>query len=188
VCSAAGGGGERVLWCAIAALGDVHNLQHTKVVIYSGEPPENNDKILDRVKANFGIEIPQQIHLEFIYVPGRELLEAVKFVFEFVPLGPLVVGQRPYICCRYPRFTMLGQSLGSVIYAWNALRLYNPDVFVDTTGYAFTFLVAKLLADCQVGCYVHYPTITKVSTCRAYKNHGARGCGIVRAGNDYKSC
>jgi alpha-1,2-mannosyltransferase len=61
---------------------------------------------------------------------------------------------------RYPRFTMLGQSLGSVVVAWEALTAYTPDIFVDTTGYAFTFLVAKACARARVAAYVHYPTIT----------------------------
>lgn len=58
---------------------------------------------------------------------------------------------------------MLGQSAGSMLLAWRCLRLFTPDIFVDTTGCHFTFLVAKLLAGCRVGCYVHYPTITTVS-------------------------
>jgi hypothetical protein len=33
---------------------------------------------------------------------------------------------------------------------------------MDTTGCAFTFLVAKVLAGCKVGTYVHYPTISTV--------------------------
>ena len=58
---------------------------------------------------------------------------------------------------------MLGQSLGSMMLAWECLRAFNPDLFVDTTGCHFSFLVAKLLAGCRVACYVHYPTITTVS-------------------------
>ena len=33
---------------------------------------------------------------------------------------------------------------------------------MDTTGAAFTCLVAKVLAGCKVGCYIHYPTISTV--------------------------
>ena len=35
-----------------------------------------------------------------------------------------------------------------------------PDVFVDTSGYAFTFPLFKMFGKCKVGCYVHYPTIS----------------------------
>ena len=35
-----------------------------------------------------------------------------------------------------------------------------PDVFVDTSGYAFTFPLFKMFGKCKVGCYIHYPTIS----------------------------
>lgn len=44
--------------------------------------------------------------------------------------------------------------------AWFALRHCVPDVWVDTTGCAFTFAVAKCLYGCKVLAYVHYPTIS----------------------------
>lgn len=34
------------------------------------------------------------------------------------------------------------------------------DIFIDTTGYAFTLPIFKYVAACKTGCYVHYPTIT----------------------------
>ena len=60
------------------------------------------------------------------------------------------------------RFTLLAESWGTIKLAWVALNIFTPEVFVDTTGCAFTFLVAKILAGCRVGCYVHYPTISTV--------------------------
>lgn len=35
-----------------------------------------------------------------------------------------------------------------------------PDWFIDTTGCAFTFTVARLLYGCRIMAYVHYPTIS----------------------------
>jgi len=35
-----------------------------------------------------------------------------------------------------------------------------PDTFVDTTGCAFTYVVAAILFGCKVIAYVHYPTIS----------------------------
>ena len=35
-----------------------------------------------------------------------------------------------------------------------------PDIFIDTTGCALTYLPAKLLFGCHVLAYVHYPTIS----------------------------
>lgn len=72
---------------------------------------------------------------------------------------------------RYPRFTMLLQSLGAMMVAWECVRKYNPDIFFDTTGWAFSYFVAKGLARCKVVTYTHYPTITSVCTAR-----GCWGC------------
>lgn len=45
--------------------------------------------------------------------------------------------------------------------AYRGLCRLTPHVFVDTTGCAFTYLVARLLFGCdQVVAYVHYPTIS----------------------------
>lgn len=59
----------------------------------------------------------------------------------------------------YPRFTMIGQSLGSVYLSWEALCKYTPLYYFDTSGYAFTYPVARLFG-CKVICYTHYPTIS----------------------------
>lgn len=54
---------------------------------------------------------------------------------------------------------MVGQSIGSMILGVEALWAATPDVFVDTTGFAFTYPIAKLFG-CFVHCYTHYPTIS----------------------------
>ena len=61
----------------------------------------------------------------------------------------------------YPHFTLLGQSLGSLILAYDAFSLLVPDIFIDTMGYAFTLAFSKFcFPDMQTGAYVHYPTIS----------------------------
>mgnify|MGYP002385538135 CR=1 FL=1 len=100
--------------------------------------PYTDEDIVARAAATFGVHLPPAAAIRFVRVPATRLLDAA----------------------LYPRFTMVGQSLGSMVAAWQALRAYTPAVFVDTTGAAFTFVVAKLLAGCAVGAYVHYPTIT----------------------------
>ena len=77
----------------------------------------------------------------------------------------------------WPRLTLLGQSLGSIYLAWEAMTQLIPDLYigmsvlqcrmlhfndvsVDTMGYAFTFHVVSLLGKVPVGAYVHYPTIS----------------------------
>lgn len=59
----------------------------------------------------------------------------------------------------YPRFTMIGQSLGSVYLSWEALCAFTPLYYIDTSGYAFTYPVARMFG-CKVICYTHYPTIS----------------------------
>ena len=85
----------------------------------------------------------------------------------------------------WPHFTLLGQSIGSMYLAWEAMSILIPDLyigqwkpsthsigkrnciffnkrlcFLDTMGYAFTFHVVILLGRIPVGAYVHYPTIS----------------------------
>lgn len=60
----------------------------------------------------------------------------------------------------YPRFTLLLQSLGSIIVAHEALSLLIPDIFIDTMGYSFSTWYCKcLFPKVSIGSYVHYPFI-----------------------------
>jgi alpha-1,2-mannosyltransferase len=43
--------------------------------------------------------------------------------------------------------------------AWRHLHARVLQVFIDTTGWAFTYPLAKL-AGCRVACYTHYPTVS----------------------------
>lgn len=61
--------------------------------------------------------------------------------------------------CKYPCFTLLGQSLGSVVLGWEAIIGYVPDIYIDSMGYAFTVPIFRFFGGCKVACYVHYPTI-----------------------------
>ena len=74
----------------------------------------------------------------------------------------LYLTTRKYVLSSvYPYMTLLGQSLGSLIVAYDAFNLLVPDVFVDTMGYAFTLAFCKLLFPfVPTGAYVHYPTIS----------------------------
>lgn len=65
------------------------------------------------------------------------------------------------LATTWPHFTLAGQSLGSLIMAWDAFSLVVPDIFVDTMGYAFALGLSKFLfRDVPTGAYVHYPTIS----------------------------
>lgn len=54
---------------------------------------------------------------------------------------------------------MIGQSIGSVYLSWEALCKFTPLYYFDTSGYAFTYPVARMFG-CKVICYTHYPTIS----------------------------
>lgn len=157
----AGGGGERVLWCALQAMANYYQIQQQKilknnknkntnnndnttepfpylqVVIYTGDIDATPAAILQKVKERFNITLPVSFDLSFVKIRSRTYLEA----------------------WRYPRFTLLGQALGSLYVAIDCLCKYNPDIWIDTTGAAFTFFIARI-ARCKIGCYVHYPMIS----------------------------
>ena len=65
------------------------------------------------------------------------------------------------LASTWPHFTLLGQSLGSMILACDAFSLLVPDVLVDTMGYAFVLAFSKaLFPEMPTAAYVHYPTIS----------------------------
>jgi alpha-1,2-mannosyltransferase len=138
--SNAGGGGERVLWCAIKALENKGYHKTTRCYVYTGDAA-SAEQILSRVKTQFNIEFVDEKFITFVYLKQRHWIEARK----------------------YPRFTLLGQSLGSLILGWEALSLITPNVFIDTTGFAFVLPIAKYLGGAKTCAYVHYPTISMVN-------------------------
>ncbi|KAG0645981.1 Glycolipid 2-alpha-mannosyltransferase [Hyphodiscus hymeniophilus] len=132
----AGGGGERVLWAAIRAT--QKRWPNAKCIVYTGDHDVGKHDILARVQTRFNIQLhPPTIH--FLYLTTRSWV----------------------LASSWPRFTLLGQSIGSLVLAWDAFSLLTPDIFVDTMGYAFALGFTKLLfPDIPTGAYVHYPTIS----------------------------
>lgn len=68
-------------------------------------------------------------------------------------------GREALLPGRYPRFTMLAQAGASVRVAWGGLRQLLPELWVDTTGWAFPYPLVRL-GGARVAAYVHYPTIS----------------------------
>lgn len=130
----AGGGGERVLWVAIKAV--LTRYPDSNIHIYTVETAEPQT-IIDRAQNQFNVKV-DRTKINFVRLSMRRVIEAQS----------------------YPYFTLLLQSLGSMVLGLEAFMKLNPDVFIDTTGFAFTFPIFRYLAQCPVGCYVHYPTIT----------------------------
>ncbi|XP_013199321.1 GDP-Man:Man(3)GlcNAc(2)-PP-Dol alpha-1,2-mannosyltransferase [Amyelois transitella] len=136
----AGGGGERVLWVAIKAL--LERYPDTNIYIYTVETAEPKS-ILDKVQNQFNVKV-EPTKINFVRLSMQRLIEAK----------------------TYPYFTLLLQSLGSMILGMEAFMKLNPDVYIDTTGHAFTYPIFRYLAQCPVGCYVHYPVVTSAMTRR----------------------
>uniref|UniRef100_A0A8D8QZQ8 GDP-Man:Man(3)GlcNAc(2)-PP-Dol alpha-1,2-mannosyltransferase n=1 Tax=Cacopsylla melanoneura TaxID=428564 RepID=A0A8D8QZQ8_9HEMI len=132
----AGGGGERVLWTAVLAL--LQKCPNYKIYIYTGDVDASPSEITKRAHQRFNICIPEHA-ITFIYLYRRKFVEA----------------------SLYPYFTLLGQSIGSMILGFEALLSFQPDIFIDTMGYAFTYPLFSYIGGCKVACYIHYPTITK---------------------------
>ncbi|KAM4684185.1 GDP-Man:Man(3)GlcNAc(2)-PP-Dol alpha-1,2-mannosyltransferase isoform 3-T3 [Amazona ochrocephala] len=130
----AGGGGERVLWCAIRTLQKKY--RNVTCVVYTGDRGVNGEEIVEGAFRRFSIKLTHPV--KFVFLEKRYLVEA----------------------SLYPHFTLLGQSLGSVFLGWEALLKCVPDIYIDSMGYAFTLPLFKYLGGCRVGCYVHYPTIS----------------------------
>ncbi|KAJ7632921.1 mannosyltransferase [Roridomyces roridus] len=130
----AGGGGERVLWAAIAYI------QRTRPgllsVVYTGDVDATKSEILKKVESRFSITLaPETLH--FVFLKRRVLIEDA----------------------TYPHFTLIGQSMGSVGLVLEAMSLLVPHAYIDTMGYAFTLPVVRLFG-VPVGAYVHYPTVS----------------------------
>ncbi|XP_059171882.1 GDP-Man:Man(3)GlcNAc(2)-PP-Dol alpha-1,2-mannosyltransferase-like [Physella acuta] len=139
----AGGGGERVLWVAVRSI--QKRYPAVQCVIFTGDTGASPEEILDRARQRFNIVLPQRV--EFVYLHYRSWVEAVK----------------------YPYFTLLGQSIGSVFLGFEALFSFVPDIYIDTMGYAFTLPLFKFVGGCKVACYVHYPTISTDMLSRVFQ-------------------
>ena len=81
--SNSGGGGERVLWCAIKALemsqggGDDLSFK-VECVVYSGDLDASKDDILLRVAKRFGIYFNNKMKIDIVYLRRRYLVEAYR--------------------------------------------------------------------------------------------------------------
>ena len=110
------------------------------VIVYTGDNDATPSAILKRCKDRFGVAFDDDssMKIEFKYLQKRHWV----------------------LASGYRRFTLLGQSLGSMILGWEALCAALPDVFIDSTGYAFTMPLARIFGGCSVVAYTHYPTIS----------------------------
>lgn len=132
----AGGGGERVLWAAIKAT--QKRWPNAVCAVYTGDYDATKSTILERVKNRFNIHLyPPTV--VFLYLHTRSWV----------------------LSSTWPHFTLLGQSLGSLVMGYDAFSLVVPDIYIDTMGYSFTLALSKFFfPKIPTGAYVHYPTIS----------------------------
>ena len=102
------------------------------VIIYC---TQKNKTILKEAKERFNVELKNEINF--------------------------VILKRDYFnSSNYSFLTLFGQALGSIILVSDCCRQdYLPEKFIDTTGVAFGYSIAKLY-DVEVISYVHYPIIS----------------------------
>ncbi|KAI7871085.1 glycosyltransferase family 4 protein [Spinellus fusiger] len=145
----AGGGGERVLWTAIRDL----QKQNSAVfcVVYTGDTHATQDQIIAKVKTRFAIALDPR-RLAFVYLKKRYWVEDA----------------------RYPRFTLILQSLASLILGYEAMTQFVPDIYFDTMGYAFTYPLVSLFTHAKIAAYVHYPTISSDMLQRVHEQRNAQ--------------
>ncbi|KAH9968034.1 mannosyltransferase [Russula dissimulans] len=160
----AGGGGERVLWTAIAFM--QRSKPDVVCVVYSGDTDASKEQIIAKAKVRFDLTPPPPASCPpyvCLFPPHPHLPRKARFDITLAPqsLHFVFLESRWLVEDRaWPRFTLLGQSLGSMYLAWEALSKFVPDLYIDTMGYAFTFHVVAWLAGIRIGAYVHYPTIS----------------------------
>lgn len=132
LCSNAGGGGERVLWTAVAATQREHS--NCISLVYTGDVDVTKEQIIAQVKARFAISLdPKSLH--FVFLKKRHLVEDA----------------------TWPRFTLLAQSLGSMILAWEALAQVIPDLYIGEPASFGCCWMTVLTRSRQHGLRFHIP-------------------------------
>ena len=150
---AAGGGGERVLWHSIRALQKRYSF--VRCVVYTGDLDHTPAAILNRVQERFELQLKD---VQFVFLRRRAWVEAK---------------------C-WPRCTILGQSLGSMVLAMEAVLNFVPHVFIETTGFAFTLPIFRWLGGSRTASYVHYPTVSSdMLATVASQRHSFNNSGVV---------
>jgi alpha-1,2-mannosyltransferase len=154
--SGAGGGGERVLWVAVAALMQADEragiarryVLYTKRYAAPAPPPAGGNAasraaaddahLLGLVHQQFGITVDGS-KLTVVYITRSKYLDAA----------------------MYPRLTLLLQSLVGGFMMFVDLAVNGcTDVVIDTVGIPFAYPFLVVLSGVRVACFIHYPVIS----------------------------
>lgn len=130
----AGGGGERVLWQAVE---DTLKRREAVVTVYTGDE-DTDEQIFANVQKRFGISLDEK-RVSFVKLSWRWMVDPA----------------------QWPLLTLLGQALGSVMLAAEAIYKFKPDVWIDTMGYPFTYPLVWFWVGVPIVAYVHFPVISE---------------------------
>lgn len=130
-----------MLWQAVK-----NTLQYEEdslVIIYTGDVDADDKTILRNVKKRFDLEL-DETRLRWVFLQGRKWVDSK----------------------TWPRFTLLGQALGSAVLCYEAINCTEsldvaPDVWIDTMGYPFSYPLVWLMLGVPIIAYVHFPVISK---------------------------
>lgn len=131
----AGGGGEKVLWKAVEST--LSRNSGNVAIIYTGDVDATQGQMLQSVTKRFDYEIDPD-RVVFVYLRSRRLVDSK----------------------TWPRFTLLGQAIGSILLTIEALLMCPPDIWCDTMGYPFGYPVVYYAARIPIVTYTHYPVIS----------------------------
>ncbi|KAK6203294.1 protein required for asparagine-linked oligosaccharide assembly [Scheffersomyces amazonensis] len=131
-----GGGGERVLWESVKAtlLADDRNI----AIIYTTNTDVEPLNILENVSKKFQINNLDSKRILFIYLRR---------------FNNLIDG------AYWKHFSLIGQLIGSILLALEAMQELSPDVWIDTMGLPGSYLPVSLILKIPILAYVHYPII-----------------------------
>lgn len=134
----AGGGGERVLWAAVKQL--LTDDKRAVAAIYVGAKEGlTQASILQNAAERFNIRFAAQ-------EANRVVVIALTQAWLVDPNTFLLL-------------TLISQAFGMAVLGYEAIANLMPDVFVDTTGLAFSYPVVSWFAKVPIVAYVHYPFV-----------------------------
>jgi hypothetical protein len=125
--------------------------------------------IMQHVKSRFLIDISQNLPILFVHLNTESHFLGKTFIHVIFCLAPsyiyylLITLFLLFLLDTPRRLTLIMESIGTMRLAWAAIRKVTPDIYIDTTGCAFTYPIVRIFGGCRVAAYVHYPTISRVS-------------------------
>jgi len=94
-------------------------------VVYSGDVDASKKEIIDKVKVRASFSVfPYTKFVTVLQARFDIILESSTLHFVFLQSRSMVEDS------TWPRFTLLGQSIGSMYLAWEAMSKLIPDLYI----------------------------------------------------------